>query len=126
MIANDNNEQCLLFMVFMVAEVDISEFRRLDLRIGRVIAAEKVKGTDRLIKMVVDFGGLKKQAVAGLGHIYEPEHFVGRLYAFVLNLKPRKIRGEISECMILAATASEEDIAPLIPEKSIREGSPIT
>ncbi|MEN2974651.1 MAG: methionine--tRNA ligase [Candidatus Caldarchaeales archaeon] len=110
----------------MVAEVDISEFRRLDLRIGRVISAEKVRGTDRLIKMLVDFGDVKKQAIAGLGHIYGPEHFIGKLYAFVFNLKPRKIRGETSECMILAATASEEDIAPLIPEKSIRVGAPIT
>lgn len=110
----------------MAVEVDISEFRRLDLRIGRIIEAERVKGTDRLIKLQVDFGGIKKQALAGLGHIYEPEYFVGKLFAFVFNLKPKKIRGEVSECMILAATAAEEDITPLIPERPVPEGTPIT
>ncbi|MEM0274823.1 MAG: methionine--tRNA ligase, partial [Nitrososphaerota archaeon] len=51
-----------------MSEVDIAEFKRIDLRIGRVIQAERVKGSDKLIKMIVDFGGVKKQAVAGLGH----------------------------------------------------------
>lgn len=110
----------------MSGEVDISEFRRLDLRIGRVIEAERIKGTDRLIKLQVDFGGVKKQAIAGLGHIYEPEYFVGKLFAFIFNLKPKKIRGELSECMILAATATEENIAPLVPVNPVPEGSPIT
>jgi methionine--tRNA ligase beta chain len=113
-------------MICMAGEVDISEFRRLDLRIGRVIGAERVKGTDRLIKLQVDFGGVRRQAIAGLGHIYEPEYFIGKLFAFVFNLKPRKIRGELSECMILAATAAEENIAPLVPEKPVPEGTPIT
>jgi len=116
----------IVMVVLKMSEVDIAEFKRIDLRIGRVIQAERVKGSDKLIKMIVDFGGVKKQAVAGLGHIYDAEHFVGKLFAFVFNLKPKKIRGEISECMILAATASEENIVPLIPEKPIPEGSPIT
>ena len=110
----------------MSGEVDISEFRRLDLRIGRVVKAERIKGTDRLIKLQVDFGGIRKQAIAGLGHIYDPEYFVGQLFAFVFNLKPKKIRGELSECMILAATSTEESIAPLIPVKPVPEGTPIT
>lgn len=109
-----------------MAVVDISEFRRLNIRIGRVVKAERVAGTDRLIKLQVDFGEMRKQAVTGLGHIYEPEHFVGKLYAFVVNLKPKKIKGALSECMILAATAGEDEIAPLIPEKPIPEGCQVT
>lgn len=103
-------------------EVDISEFRRLDIRIGRIVSAERVPGTERLIRFEVDFGGERKQAVAGLGHIYEPEHFVGKQYAFLYNLKPRKLRGVVSECMILAAVAGEEEIAPLAPEKPVPDG----
>lgn len=110
----------------MWGEVDISEFRRLDLRIGRVLEAERIKSTDRLIKLQVDFGGIKKQAIAGLGHIYEPEYFIGKLFAFVFNLKPKRIRGELSECMILAATSNEKNIAPLVPVEPVPEGTPIT
>jgi len=106
--------------------VDISEFRRLDIRIGRIVSAERVPGTDRLIRFKVDFGGVEKQAVAGLGHIYEPEHFLGKQYAFVYNLKPRRLRGVVSECMILAATAGEEDVAPLMPEKPVPDGCQVT
>ena len=106
--------------------VDISEFRRLDIRIGRIVAAERVAGTERLIRFEVDFGGVKRQTVAGLGHIYEPEHFIGKQYAFVYNLKPRKLKGVISECMILAATASEKDVAPLMPEKPVPNGCQVT
>ncbi len=109
----------------MVSLVDISEFRRLDIRIGRIISAERIEGTDRLIRFVVDFGGVRKQAVAGLGHIYEPEYFVGKQYAFLFNLKPKKLRGVVSECMILAAAPSDEEVSPLKPEKEVPDGCPV-
>ena len=105
-----------------MAEIDFSDFQKLDIRIGRVVSAERVEGAAKLLKFEVDFGEFKKQSVAGLGHIYEPDQFVGKEFAFVVNLKPKKIRGVLSECMLLAAVVSENEVVPLIPEKEVPEG----
>jgi methionine--tRNA ligase beta chain len=106
-------------------QIDISEFRKVDIRIGKVVEAERVQGTDRLIRLTVDFGGVRKQALTGLGHLYQPEHFLGRKFAFVTNLKPKKVRGLVSECMILAAMMDENEVVPLVPERDIAEGSQV-
>ena len=108
-----------------MATISIDEFKRVEIRVGRVLEAERLKGTDRIIKLKVSFGDRVMQALTGLGHIYEPEHFVGKLYAFVTNLQPKKLRGEVSECMILAAVESEDKITPLTPETHIREGAQV-
>ncbi len=108
-----------------MSRITLGEFKRVEIRVGKVVAAERVKGTDRIIKLRVDFGDKQMQALTGLGHIYEPEHFVGKKYAFVTNLEPKKLRGEVSECMVLAAVESDDSIAPLVPERDVREGSPI-
>ncbi|GBC71245.1 Methionine--tRNA ligase [Candidatus Calditenuaceae archaeon HR02] len=104
-------------------EIDITEFKRVEMRVGKVVKAERVPATDRLLRLEVDFGGQRKQAITGLGHLYSPEHFEGRLYVFVTNLKPRKVRGLVSECMILAAMTSEENIVPIAPEAEIEPGA---
>ncbi len=104
-------------------EIDISEFKRVEMKVGRVIKASRVPGTDRLLSLEVDFGGTVKRAVTGLGHLYDPSHFQDKLYIFVTNLKPRKVRGLSSECMILAAMTSEEKIVPVIPESEIAPGA---
>jgi len=105
-----------------MAEVDFSEFQRLDIRIGRVISAERIEGAAKLLKLMVDFGEFKKQSVAGLGHIYQPSDFIGKEFAFVVNLKPKKIRGVTSECMLLAAVVNENDVVPLVPQKEVPAG----
>lgn len=105
-----------------MSEVDFSDFQRLDIRIGRIVSAERVEGATKLLKLLVDFGGYRKQSIAGLGHIYEPEHFIGKQFAFVVNLKPKKIRGITSECMMLAAVIDEDNVAPLVPEREVPDG----
>jgi len=112
-------------MPMQLSKIGIEEFRRVEIRVGRVVSAERLRGTDRLIKLQVDFGDRQMQALAGLGHLYQPEHFVGRQFAFVTNLEPKKVRGEVSECMVLAAVESEDSISPLMPEKTVKEGSPV-
>jgi len=108
-----------------MVEIDISEFRKVEMRVGRVLSAERVEGTDRLLRLEVDFGSFKRQAITGLGHLYGPEHFAGRSFIFVLNLAPRKIRGLVSNCMILAAALGEERIVPVIPESEIEPGAEV-
>ncbi len=106
-------------------EIDISEFKRVEMRVGRVVKASRVAGTDRLLLLEVDFGGTTRRALTGLGHLYDPSHFEGKLYVFVTNLKPRKVRGLVSECMILAAMTSEEKIVPVAPESEIEPGASV-
>jgi len=105
-----------------MAEVDFSDFQKLDIRIGRVISAERVEGAAKLLRFEVDFGEFRRQSVAGLGHIYEPEDFVGKQFVFVVNLKPKRIRGVMSECMLLAAVVSENEVIPIIPQRETPDG----
>jgi len=83
--------------------VTIDEFRRLDLRVAQVLAAEPVPGTDRLLKLTVDIGSESREVVAGIATRYRPQDLVGKRVVFLANLKPTKIRGVRSEGMILAA-----------------------
>ncbi len=106
-------------------EISFKEFQKLDLRIGKILEANQIPGSRNLIKMVVDFGTEKRQAVAGLLQWYKPEELVGRKYAFILNLQRRKFMGVESQCMILAAEDNEGNVVCLQPEKDIAEGSKI-
>jgi methionine--tRNA ligase beta chain len=105
--------------------VSIEEFKRLELRVGVVEAAERVKGSDKLLKLRVDFGDARRQVLTGLAHLYPPEHFIGRSLVFVTNLEPRRIRGEVSEAMLLTAVESEDRVVPIIPESRVKPGTPI-
>ncbi len=85
--------------------IDIDEFKKIDLRVGIVKGAERVKGTEKLIKLIVDLGELgERQIVAGLGKWYNPEYFVGKYIVVVANLKPKKIMGIESQGMLLATS----------------------
>lgn len=108
-----------------MVEIEFSDFRKVDIRVGRVVSADRVEGSDRLLRFKVNFGDVNRQAVAGLGHLYKPEDFVGKQYAFVVNLKPRKIMSAVSECMILAAAVDEREVVPLTPQRLIADGSQV-
>jgi tRNA-binding protein len=82
--------------------ISIEEFARIDLRVGLVEKAEHIPGT-RLLKLIVDLGGEKRQIISGIAEYYKPEDLVGKKVVVVANLKPKKIRGYLSEGMILAA-----------------------
>jgi methionine--tRNA ligase beta chain len=106
-------------------EISFEEFQKLDLRIGKIIEANQVPGSRNLIRMIVDFGTEKRQAVAGLLQWYKPEDLVGKKGAFILNLQRRKLMGIESQCMILAAEDNKGNVVALQPEKDIAEGSRI-
>jgi len=106
-------------------EISFEEFQKLDLRIGKIVEANQIPGSRNLIRMIVDFGTEKRQAVAGLLQWYKPEGLVGKKYAFILNLQRRKFMGIESQCMILAAEDNKGNVVALQPEKDITEGSKI-
>ena len=109
----------------MSTEIPFDEFQKLDLRIGQIIEAAQIPGSRNLIKMMVDFGSEKKQAIAGLLKWYKPEDLLGKKCAFILNLQKRIMMGVESQCMILAAEDEMGNVVVLQPEKDIAEGSRI-
>ncbi|UCD26590.1 MAG: methionine--tRNA ligase subunit beta [Candidatus Bathyarchaeota archaeon] len=106
-------------------EIPFNDFMKLDIRIGKIVEAEQIAGSRNLIKMIVDFGSEKKQAMAGLLQYYKPQELVDKKYAFILNLQRRKIMGVESQCMILAAEDDKNNVVLIEPEKDIDVGSKI-
>jgi len=106
-------------------EIAFDEFQKLDLRIGKIIEANQIPGSRNLMKIIVDFGTEKRQAVAGLLKWYKPEDLVGKKCTFILNLQKRIMMGIESQCMILAAEDGTGNVVVLQPEKDIVEGSRI-
>ena len=89
-------------------KITIDDFMKVELRVGQVKFAEKVKGADRLLCLEVDIGSEVRQVVAGIALAYEPEKLIGRKVVLVANLAPRKLRGLESNGMIVAASVGEE------------------
>ncbi|MEM5853267.1 MAG: methionine--tRNA ligase subunit beta [Candidatus Aenigmatarchaeota archaeon] len=109
-----------------MGEISISEFQKIEMKVGKVLEAEVVPNSKNLIKLQVDFGNEKKQAVTGLLKYYKPEELIGKEFVFVTNLKPAKFMGVESNCMILAADNKKGKIVLIKPEKDIEPGSSIT
>ncbi|SMO81426.1 methionine--tRNA ligase [Melghirimyces algeriensis] len=84
-------------------EIAIDDFSKVDLRVAEILEAEKVKGADRLLKLRLDLGFEKRQVVSGIAKHYLPQDLLGKKVLLVANLKPIKLRGELSQGMILAA-----------------------
>ena len=95
-------------------QITIDDFSKVDLRVATVVEAERVKGADKLLRLVVDVGFEKRQILAGIALAYKPESLVGRKVVIVANLQPRKLRGLESNGMIVAASLGPEDKPVLV------------
>lgn len=102
--------------------ISIEDFAKVELKIGRIIAAERVEKSDKLIRLKVDIGE-ERQIVAGIGKAYDPEYLMGKEIVVVANLKPAKLMGVESRGMLLAA--SDEDGKPsiLILDREVKPGT---
>jgi len=98
------------------AEIGIDDFAKVELRVAQVVAAEPVKGADKLLKLQLDLGFERRQVVSGIAKFYSPEELVGRKVICVTNLKPAKLRGEVSQGMILAASHGDQLALATVPE----------
>lgn len=106
--------------------ISIEDFAKVQLKVARVLTAEKVQGSDKLLRLEVDLGGESRQIVAGIAKYYDPEALVGKSVVVVANLKPAKLRGIVSEGMLLAAsTADGGRLAVLTVDREIESGSRI-
>ena len=89
--------------------ISFDDFQKIDLRAGKILKCEKVKGKDRLLKIEVDIGTEKRTMVTGLGHLYKPEELEGLTALFLVNLEPKKIGGIESHGMILAIERADKE-----------------
>jgi len=108
-----------------MSDISFAEFQKLDLRIGKVVEAERIEGSRHLMKLVVDFGSEKRQAVAGIAEQYLTEDLIGKKFMFILNLERKKFMGVESQCMIFAAEDDVGTISLLVPLKDVKEGSKV-
>lgn len=107
--------------------VTYDEFAKLDIRIAKIIRAERIPGTKKLLKLFLDVGDLgTRQVVAGIAEEYSPNDLIGKQVVYLSNLQPKKIRGEISQGMILAAGCEEGGKPVLLqPQKNVNVGSKV-
>ena len=101
-----------------------NDFQKLDIRIGKVTAAERVPETDKLLRLEIDFGSEQRQVITGMAEFFDPEYFIGKEIPVLCNVEPRTIKGIESQGMILAAD-SEGAPTLLHPEKEIPPGTKI-
>ena len=102
--------------------IAFEDFKKLDIRIGKILLAVKVEGTDKLMRLEIDFGMEKRQVVAAIAEFYQPEQLVGKEIPVLVNLEPRTIRGTESHGMILAADVEGRAVL-LHPEEEVPPGS---
>jgi methionyl-tRNA synthetase len=108
-----------------VMEITLEDFKRLDLRVARILKVEPVAGTSKLLRLQVDLGGEERQIVAGLREAYKPEELEGREIVLLANLKPVEIRGIESQGMLLAAVDGER-ISLVTLDREVRPGIKIS
>jgi methionyl-tRNA synthetase len=106
-------------------EISIEDFAKVELRVARVLEAEPVEGSDRLLKLQLVVGGERRQVVAGIRANYQPLDLIGRQVVMVFNLKPAKLRGVESQGMLLAAVDENGGAILLQPDRETPEGAKV-
>lgn len=104
--------------------ITYEDFSKIELKVAKILEAERVENSEKLIKIKIKVGDKEKQIVAGIGKFYNPQDLINKLIVIVDNLEPRKLLGIESQGMLLAAS-NEEKISLIVPDKEIEDGSQI-
>ncbi len=104
--------------------ISFEDFQKIDLRVAKIIEAERVEGSEKLLKLKVDLGEATRQIVAGIAKFYQPQDLIGKEIVVVANLEPKKLMGLESQGMLLAADKNGEPVI-LVPEKEVFPGAKI-
>ena len=104
-------------------EITIDDFAKVQLRVGEIIACEKVEKSSKLLHETVKFGNETRSIVSGIAKHYKPEELVGKKVVFVTNLAPRKVCGIMSEGMILGAEDENGNFSLITPDKDVDSGA---
>ena len=105
--------------------ITFDDFTKLDIRVGTVLECTKVPKADKLLQFRIDDGLEKRTIVSGIAQHYKPEELVGKQVCFIANLAPRKLKGIVSEGMILSAENWDGSLAVITPEKAVKPGSEV-
>ena len=105
--------------------INFDDFQKIEIKVGGILSAEKVEGSEKLLKLSVDFGEeIPRQVVSGIAKTFTtPEILIGIQFIFITNLEPRKIMGLESQAMILAIKSADGVSSLLIPDKKVDNGS---
>ena len=108
------------------AEITIGDFAKVELKVGKILACEKLQKSNKLLKSTVEIGNETRTILSGIAKYYTPEEMVGKTVVVVTNLAPAKLCGTISEGMLLCAEDKEGNVVLLTPEKVMPSGSSIS
>jgi len=103
--------------------ISFAEFQKLDLRIGKIKDARPIAGASKLLELSVDIGTEMRKLVAGIADVYEPDELIGRNIVVLANLEPKKLRGILSQGMLLAADGEKPVL--LMPDKDVPAGTAV-
>ena len=103
--------------------INFEDWSKVELRVARVLSAERIEGSEKLLRLEASLGEEKRQIIAGIGKSYDPENIIGKQIVIVANLEPRSLMGLESQGMIVAVTNDEGRPVLVIPEKEVGEGS---
>ena len=104
--------------------ISFEEFQKIELKIGKILEAERVEGSEKLLKLKVDLGNETRQLIAGIGKTYQPDDLIGKEIAVVANLEPKSLMGIESQGMLLAADVEGKPIL-LKPDEEVPPGTKI-
>lgn len=104
--------------------ITLEEFQKIDLRVAKILQAERIKNSDKLIKLEIDLGKEKRIIVAGIGKKYSPEQLIGQLIIIVANLEPKEIMGLKSQGMLLAVNSKNGPVL-IVPLEQVFTGEKI-
>ncbi|HLT80001.1 MAG TPA: methionine--tRNA ligase [Cyclobacteriaceae bacterium] len=108
------------------AEIKFDDFAKLDIRVGKVLQAEKVEKSDKLLKLLVDTGIDRRTILSGIARHYKPEDLVGKQVTLIANLAPRKMMGVESQGMILMAEDQDGKLRLVVPSDPVTPGSTVS
>ena len=107
-------------------EIDVDLFRKIDLKVGKILEAEDVEKSNKLIKIKVSLGDREKTILSGIRKEYKSSDLIGKKIIIIDNLKPAKMMGLESQGMLLAASDEDGNLSLLTVDKEIKEGSSIS
>ncbi|MFW5774785.1 MAG: methionine--tRNA ligase [Chitinivibrionales bacterium] len=107
-------------------QIEIDDFAKVSMKVGTVIEVQKVKKSNKLLKLKIDDGEKKRQIISGIAQHYTPEQLINMQVVFVANLKPAKLMGELSEGMVLAAQQDDGKLVLVAPADSIEPGAEVS
>ncbi len=110
----------------MNGNISYAEFSNIELKIATIEKAERLEGSDKLVRLKISLGDEQRQIVAGIGKSYSPEDLINQQIVIVSNLEPRKLMGQESQGMLLAAHGENGEPVILIPEKETPPGSKVS